>query len=96
MHIATDLSDILFGTPAPVTTRANLGTLDPHRVNIALHGHNPLLSEMVVRAAQDLEDEAKQAGAAGLNLVGICCTGNEVLILKQNRMANDWQERASS
>ncbi|KKM09188.1 carbon monoxide dehydrogenase [Clostridiales bacterium PH28_bin88] len=80
MHIATDLSDVLFGTPEPIKTEANMGTLDPKKVNIALHGHNPLLSEMVVRAAEEMEVEAKAAGAEGINLVGICCTGNEVLM----------------
>lgn len=80
MHIATDLSDVFFGTPQPVATEANLGVLDAGKVNIAVHGHNPLLSEMVVKAAKELEDEAKAAGAGGINVVGICCTGNEVLM----------------
>ncbi|MHB1126301.1 MAG: anaerobic carbon-monoxide dehydrogenase catalytic subunit [Bacillota bacterium] len=80
MHIATDFSDILFGTPEPVVTTANLGSINANKVNIAVHGHNPLLSEMIVTAAQDLEAEAKKAGAEGINLVGICCTGNEVLM----------------
>ncbi len=80
MHIATDLSDILFGTPEPVTTEANFGVMEPETVNIALHGHNPLLSEMIVRAAKDMKDEATEAGAAGIKCMGICCTGNEVLM----------------
>jgi len=79
-NIATDLSDILFGTPKPVVTEANLGVLDKEKVNVALHGHNPLLSQMIVYAARNLEEEAKAAGAKGINLVGICCTGNEVLM----------------
>jgi len=80
MHIATDLSDVLFGTPRPVRSRANLGVIDPEKVNIAAHGHNPTLSEMVVAAAEELEGEAKAAGAKGINVVGICCTGNELLM----------------
>ena len=80
MSLATDLTDILFGTPAPVITEANLGVLDAEKVNIAVHGHNPLLSQMVVYAARELESEAKAAGSKGINLVGICCTGNEVLM----------------
>ncbi|WP_366921922.1 anaerobic carbon-monoxide dehydrogenase catalytic subunit [Metallumcola ferriviriculae] len=80
MHIATDLSDVIFGTPEPVQTEANMGTLNAKKVNIAVHGHNPLLSEKIVDAAQDLEAEAKAVGAEGINLVGICCTGNEVLM----------------
>lgn len=80
-HIATDLSDILFGTPQPTASSANLGVLKRGAVNIALHGHNPLMSEIVVNAAAELEAEARAAGAPdGINLVGICCTGNEVLV----------------
>jgi carbon-monoxide dehydrogenase catalytic subunit len=78
--LATDLSDVLFGTPYPVASEANMGVLDPAKVNIILHGHNPLLSEMIVAAARELEGEAKAAGAAGIQLSGICCTGNEVLM----------------
>ena len=80
MSLATDLTDILFGTPEPVITEANLGVLDVDKVNIAVHGHNPLLSQMVVYAARELEAEAKAAGSKGINIVGICCTGNEVLM----------------
>ena len=80
MYLATDLTDVLFGTPEPVLTEANLGVLDAEKVNIAVHGHNPLLSQMVVYAARELEKEAVSAGAKGINLVGICCTGNEVLM----------------
>ncbi len=80
MHIATDLSDILFGTPKPVTTEANFGVIDPEMVNIALHGHNPLLSEMIVRVARDMKAEAEAVGAKGVKCLGVCCTGNEVLM----------------
>jgi carbon-monoxide dehydrogenase catalytic subunit len=79
MHLATDLSDVLFGTPQPTVTEANLGVLDPDMVNICVHGHNPLLSQMVVDMAREMQDEAKAAGAKGIKLSGICCTGNEVL-----------------
>lgn len=80
MHIGTDFSDILFGTPSPLMSEANLGVIDKDKVNIILHGHNPLLSEMIVAAAREMEAEAKEAGAAGIQLAGICCTGNEVLM----------------
>jgi len=80
MHIGTDLSDILFGTPKPVTTEANFGVIDPEMVNIAVHGHNPLLSEMIVRQAREMQAEAEAAGAKGVKCMGICCTGNEVLM----------------
>ncbi|HWQ63859.1 MAG TPA: anaerobic carbon-monoxide dehydrogenase catalytic subunit [Methanospirillum sp.] len=80
--IATDCSDILFGTPKPLTSWANLGTLSTDKVNVVLHGHNPLLSEMIVQAAEDpdLKKYAIEKGAKGINLVGMCCTGNELLM----------------
>jgi carbon-monoxide dehydrogenase catalytic subunit len=79
--MGTDLADILFGTPKPVVSRANLGVLKPDAVNIGLHGHSPILSDLIVQVAHDLDGEARAAGAAaGVNLVGICCTGNEVLM----------------
>ena len=81
MYLATDLSDILFGTPAPVLARANLGTLKADAVNVAVHGHNPVLSEVIVAEAEALRGEAVTAGApGGINLVGICCTGHEVMM----------------
>jgi len=80
--MATDCSDILFGTPGPVTSWVNLGTLSKDRINIVLHGHNPVLSEMVVKAADDAELKklAEETGAKGINIVGMCCTGNELLM----------------
>ncbi len=79
-HMGTDLADVLFGTPKPVVSRANLGVLKENAVNIGLHGHNPVLSDVIVQVAGEMNQEAITAGAAeGINLVGICCTGNEVL-----------------
>ncbi len=80
--MATEISDVLFGTPKPVTSYVNLGVLKKDMVNIVLHGHNPVLSEMVVKAADEPEliEYAKKMGAKGINLVGMCCTGNEVLM----------------
>ncbi|MCL2338280.1 MAG: anaerobic carbon-monoxide dehydrogenase catalytic subunit [Firmicutes bacterium] len=80
MHVGTDISDILFGTPKPVVSEANMGVIDPEKVNIVLHGHNPILSDIIVSAAKEMDDEAKAAGAKGIQLMGICCTGNEVLM----------------
>ncbi len=80
--IATDISDILFGTPAPILGQANLGVLKENMVNVVLHGHEPTLSEMVVAASQDPEiiEYALAAGAQGIQLSGICCTANETLM----------------
>jgi len=79
-YMGTDLSDILFGTPQPTVTSANMGVLKKEAVNIAVHGHNPVLSDVLVAVAKDMEKEAKSAGATGINVVGICCTGNEVMM----------------
>ncbi len=80
--IATDISDILFGTPAPILGQANLGVLKTDMVNVVVHGHEPTLSEMIVAATQDPEiiEYAHAAGAKGIQLSGICCTANETLM----------------
>lgn len=80
--IATDLQDILFRSPRPIQGRANLGTLSPNEVNVVVHGHEPTLSDVVVNAARDPEivELAKGKGAEGINLVGMCCTSNEILM----------------
>lgn len=79
-YIGTTLSDVLFGIPVPIVSEANLGVINPKMVNIAVHGHNPVLSEMVVAAARAMKEDAIKAGAEGVNIVGICCTGNELLM----------------
>ena len=80
--MGTDASDILFGTPTPLKAWINLATISRDKVNIVLHGHNPVLSDMIVKAAEDpgLVKRAKDAGAKGINLAGMCCTGNELLM----------------
>ncbi|MGC8958610.1 MAG: anaerobic carbon-monoxide dehydrogenase catalytic subunit [Chloroflexia bacterium] len=89
--IATELSDVLFGTPKPLSSQVNLGVLKADEVNIALHGHNPMLSDVIVRAAQDpdLLKLAAEKGAKGINLVGLCCTGNELLMRRGIPMAGN-------
>ena len=80
--MTTELQDILFGTPAPILGQANLGVLEKDEVNIIIHGHEPLLSEMIVAAAQEpgMIELAKAKGAKGINLSGMCCTANEILM----------------
>lgn len=79
--IGTEISDVLFGTPTIKKTRVNLGVLKRDEVNVSLHGHNPVLSEMMVKAAAlpEMQSKARAVGAKGINLVGLCCTGNELL-----------------
>src|ERR1035437_8865713 len=89
--IATELSDVMFGTPTPVISEVNLGVLRTDQVNIAMHGHNPMLSDVVVSAAQDPElvELDRSLGATGINVVGLCCTGNELLMRRGVPMAGN-------
>jgi carbon-monoxide dehydrogenase catalytic subunit len=79
--LATDLQDILFGTPYPLQSEANLGVMKADHVNLIVHGHEPVLSEMIVAVAQkpEMVEYAKSKGAKGIQLSGICCTANEIL-----------------
>lgn len=78
----TIVSDILFGSPTPIRSSANLGVLGENTVNITVHGHEPALSDMLAVAAKDPEilAYAKAAGAEGVTLAGLCCTANEILM----------------
>ncbi|MEI7433202.1 MAG: anaerobic carbon-monoxide dehydrogenase catalytic subunit [Methanomicrobiales archaeon] len=82
--IGTEVSDILFGTPTINSSKMNLAVLKEDHVNISVHGHNPVLSEVIVKAVEDpeLKALALKNGAKGINLVGMCCTGNELLMRK--------------
>ncbi len=79
--VATEISDILFGTPVPVATEVNMGVLKENEVNIIVHGHEPNLFESMIASVNSptLIEAAKAAGAAGINLVGMCCSGLEVI-----------------
>lgn len=93
--IGTEISDIIFGTPTAKESEANLGCLEENMVNILVHGHEPGLSEMIVLASQDPEliQLAKDNGAEGINLVGMCCTGNEVLMRHGVRVAGNFYQQ---
>ena len=80
--MATELQDILFGTPVPLRTVVNLGVLSEDHVNIIIHGHEPQVPEAMAMVAQEPEivAAAQEAGAKGINLAGVCCSGNEVLM----------------
>lgn len=82
--VGTEISDVLFGTPQIGKSTVNLAVLKKDHVNIALHGHNPVLSEMVIKVAElpEIKKKAIAVGAKGINLVGLCCTGNELLMRK--------------
>ncbi|HUV66906.1 MAG TPA: hypothetical protein VMW24_23670, partial [Sedimentisphaerales bacterium] len=80
--LATELQDVLFGTPYPGRGEVNMGVLKKDQVNIIVHGHEPILSEMIAAASQDKEllEEAEKVGARGINVAGTCCTANELLM----------------
>jgi len=80
--LSTDITDILFGSPVPLTANVNMGMLSKDEVNIVVHGHEPVLSEMILVAVNDPEmiEYAKSKGAKGIRLTGICCTANETLM----------------
>ena len=80
--LATELQDTLFGTPSPVFSQINLGVLKEDEVNLIIHGHEPQLAEMLAVVTQDPEmiKYAKSKGASGINLAGMCCTANEILM----------------
>ncbi len=80
--IATELQDCMFGTPSPVLSEINLGVLKEDMVNLIIHGHEPALAEMLAVVSQDPEliKYAQSKGAKGINLAGMCCTANEILM----------------
>jgi carbon-monoxide dehydrogenase catalytic subunit len=89
--IGTELSDVIFGTPTPRMSTANLGVIKKDQVNILVHGHNPVVSEMILAAAREPEvvAKAKALGATGINVAGLCCTGNELLMRQGIPMAGN-------
>ncbi|MCK9376784.1 MAG: anaerobic carbon-monoxide dehydrogenase catalytic subunit [Syntrophobacterales bacterium] len=80
--ISTDLQDILFGMPVPIAGEINLGVLKEDYVNVVMHGHEPLLPEMLFVASQEPEmiQYAQNKGAKGIQLAGMCCSANEILM----------------
>src|SRR5512136_1416560 len=80
--ISSELQDILFGTPVPVMGKMNLGVLKKDEVNVVVHGHEPLLPEILVQVVDDpeIQKAALSAGAKGINLAGMCCSANEILM----------------
>ena len=93
--MGTEFSDVLFGTPKPMDTTANIGIMEKDMVNIIVHGHDPSLSEMIVFYAQDPEMVAlaKSVGAKGINIAGVCCTGNEVAMREAIPMAGNFLQQ---
>lgn len=91
----TEFSDVLFGTPKPIETEANLGVMVAENVNIVVHGHDPSLSEMICEYADDPEmiALAKSVGAKGITVSGVCCTSNEVAMRRGIPMAGNFLQQ---
>lgn len=93
--MGTEFSDVLFGTPKPIDTEANLGVMNADNVNIVVHGHDPSLSEMICEYADDPEmiAYAKEMGAKGITVSGVCCTSNEVAMRRGIPMAGNFLQQ---
>ena len=93
--MGTEFSDVLFGTPKPIDTEANLGVMKEDQVNIIVHGHDPSLSEMICEYADDPEmiAYAKEMGAKGITISGVCCTSNEVAMRRGIPMAGNFLQQ---
>jgi carbon-monoxide dehydrogenase catalytic subunit len=91
----TEFSDVMFGTPKPIDTEANLGVMKAENVNIVVHGHDPSLSEMICEYADDPEmiAYAKEMGAKGITVSGVCCTSNEVAMRRGIPMAGNFLQQ---
>ncbi len=96
--MGTDFSDVLFGTPTPRDTEANLGCIEEDQVNIVVHGHDPAMSEMICTVIEMPEyiAKAKAVGAKGINVVGLCCTANEVAMRHGIRMAGNFLQQENA
>jgi carbon-monoxide dehydrogenase catalytic subunit len=96
--LGTEITDILFGTPTVWNTEGNLGVLEKDMVNIVVHGHDPAFSEMVVTAAEvkELVDYSRSKGSKGINVVGLCCTANEIAMRHGVRMAGNFLQQENA
>ena len=94
----TEMSDILYGTPMPRETEGNLGVLEKDMVNIVCHGHDPAVSEMIVLMSETKEmlDYARSFGAKGINIVGMCCTANEIAMRHGIKMAGNFLQQENA
>lgn len=69
--------DSLFGIPERSSVKVNTGAIKKGYVNIAVHGHTPVLVSEIVRIGRSEEyiNLAKEKGALGIQFYGICCSG---------------------
>lgn len=74
-------TEILFGMPERKETVVNYGVLRRDHVNVLLHGHSPVMLEVVLAKLRspEIEAAARAAGAQGIAIGGLCCSGEELL-----------------
>lgn len=70
MYLATELEDKKFGKSKIKKAKINLSCINPKKINIAVHGHEPMLAEAITKEAAKYKD---------INLIGVCCTGASLL-----------------
>ncbi len=94
----TEMSDILYGTPMPNESESGLGVLEKDYVNVICHGHDPAVSEMIVRYSEDPEmiKYARSFGAKGINVAGLCCTGNEMIMRHGIKVAGNFLQQENA
>lgn len=80
LHAATGIQDVLFGTPMLTFAKSGLSVIRQNEINLVVNGHEPILSEKIVDAVNDYN--AANPFSTKVNVVGMCCTGNEVLMRK--------------
>lgn len=69
--------DCLYGLPHHSVSKVNVGALKVGYVNIAVHGHSPLLIREIIRIgrSEEMIAKARENGAQGIQFYGICCSG---------------------
>jgi carbon-monoxide dehydrogenase catalytic subunit len=89
--IATEVSDILFGIPAPGPPRSTPASSKRTRSTSWFTATTRWCRRWFPRPAspKNCWGLAKAKGAAGINLVGVCCTGNELLMRRGIAMAGN-------
>lgn len=72
LYLATELEDQTYGKHEIRKGKVNLGVIKPEKINIAVHGHEPVFAEA-------LAEKVKKRKNRDINLVGVCCTGASLL-----------------
>ncbi len=87
MYPATTIHDILLGIPNVIQIKTGLTVIEADKINLIVHGHIPALPDAIVRAAEEYNADSKNSPK--VNVVGMCCTGMEVLMRRGVNYAGD-------